>query len=143
MPDLRRTFQLIQRKYGHNVFLQRRDLSIPADGIHRIQTNNGYKPELERYTVRSRFPGRDASLPMAAEEYREGVVTNVDLLFYFQHDANPKEGDRIYVKDDRYNSTTNVMHGYELFVIDYAVAHRGVGGRIEYWTAGASRSSPN
>lgn len=143
MPDLRQTFKYIQRKYGHNILLQRRDLSIEPDGPHQLQTNNGYKAELERFTVRSRYPGRDASLPMSAEEYREGIVTNVDLLFYFQHDANPKEGDRIYVQDDRYAASKKLMHGYEMYVIDYAISHRGLGGRIEYWTAGATRSTPS
>jgi hypothetical protein len=143
MPDMRKTFRWIQQRYGHNVYLQRRDLYAAEDGVYRFKENEGYKEHLEQYTVRSRFPGANNSgLARTRNEVDEGVITEVDMIFYFQWDADPKEGDRIYVKDPRYNSP-NASDGHELYKIDYAVANRGLGGRIEYWAVGATRESPN
>lgn len=74
----------------------------------------------------------------------EGAVTNVDMVFYFQWDADPKEGDRIYVEDKRYDIAGSKDYlGMEIYEVDYALANRGVGGRIEFWTVGATREKPH
>lgn len=145
MTDLRKSFRNIQRKYGHNILLQRKDLAVEASGIYRDQDNRGYRKELERYTVRMQPVSKsNANLIQAAQEQMEGVVTNVDMIFFFQWNAAPKEADRIYVEDDRYKVPgSKKYYGYELYVIDYAVGHRGLGGRIEFWTVGANRVQPD
>lgn len=145
MTDLRKSFQYIQKRYGHNVLLQRKILSTAQDGQYRTEENGGYKKQLEKYTVRSMPPSRNtAQLVQARQESEEGIATMVDRVFYFQWNAHPKEGDRIYLKDDRYFVPgSNEFRGYELYIIDYAIPNFGIGGRIEYYTVGASRSRPN
>ncbi len=145
MADLRKTFQHIQRRYGHNIFLQRKDLASVENGMYRFETNRGFKENLERYTVRMMQPSQNnAQIVQSRQEQAEGVVILVDKIFYFQWDANPKDGDRIYIADDRYLVPGNDQYnGYEMYLIDYAVGHRGIGGRIEYWTVGATRETPN
>lgn len=143
MADLRKTFRWLQERYGFDVLLQRKDLSSPKEGQYRYQPNKGYRNELEKYTVRSSYP-RQSRLTTSREEVTEGVVTYVDLLFYFQWDANPKEGDRIYVEDDRFKiQESKEYFGMEVYKVDYALANIGVGGRIEYWTVGATREEPH
>ena len=121
--DLRRTMVGILKKYGHNIFLQR-----------RINTDNSSIKEfgevLERHTVRSRFPG---SLAAVQNEGIEGVLHNADMIYYFKWDANPNEGDRIYEHYERNSIDVRV------FTVGYALPMRGRGGRIDFWTVGAKR----
>lgn len=145
MTDLRKTFTYIQRRYGHDVLLQRKKLETTKVGPHRYEDNRGFNAQLEKFTVRSMPPSRNtAQLVQARQEMEEGVGTMVDRVFYFQWNAHPKEGDRIYMKDDRYLGVDKTeFPGYELYIIDYAVPNFGIGGRVEYYTVGATRAKPN
>lgn len=132
MPDLRKVLTGVLRRYGHDVFLQRRLL----DSANSPHPQPVYANKLEKYTVRRMHPN-SINFAGVVHERSEGVSLSVDLVFYFQHDARPKEGDRIYEPDDRYADKQIVWK------IDYAHAMRGRGGRVEFWTCGVTREEPN
>lgn len=140
MPDLRRVFKNVMTGWGHDVLLQRRVLRSQT-GLYGLEDNNGYTEKLERYTVRHRFP-RISKAASSQFEAQEGITRDVDILFYFPWDAKPKEGDRIFEPDDRFDDgRTNT--GYSSYTIDFALPMRGVGGRVEYWECGCSREIPH
>jgi len=121
--DARKSMDAILKKYGHDVLLQRRIEKTEA-------TTKKFANVLERHTVRSMYPG-SGSLPIVANEQMPGVTHSADMVFYFRWDANPSSGDRIY-EGEVADKTARV------FTIDYAIPNRGVGGRVEYWTVGAT-----
>jgi hypothetical protein len=118
------TFKKILREYGHDILLQR-----------RISDNFLYSQTFERITTRHFFPSAEA-LAQAQREDNEGVNTNVDLIFYFESEVNPKQGDRIYEE-----SPSNI-NSPNLYLIDFAAPVRGRFGKIVYWIAGATRERP-
>lgn len=124
MTLISRTRDLILRNYGHNVLLQRR---TPND--------DGWQTRLERHTVRHMEPS--ARLGLIQQEQDEGIVRDVDIVYYFRPGAMPREGDRIYERDSRYPS------GQTTWIIDWALPLRGEDGRIEFWAAGTTRESPS
>lgn len=128
MANLRKSFDGMMRRYGHNILLQRRTNAYTAD-------NATYKNELERHTVRTMIPSR--RLSNIAEEMPEGIAHDSEAVYYFRWDANPCEGDRIYENIEMYPNQI------ETFLIDKAIPMRGRGGRIEYWSVGASQETPN
>ena len=128
MANLRKSFDGMMRRYGHNILLQRRENAYTADTAT-------YKNQLERHTVRSMVPSR--RLPNVAMEMPEGITHDSEAVYYFRWDANPREGDRIYENIEIY------PNGIETFLIDKAIPMRARGGRIEYWACGASQETPN
>jgi hypothetical protein len=124
MINPERTLKKILREYGHDVLLQR-----------RISDNFLYSQTFERVTTRHFFPSSEA-LAQAQREDNEGVNTNVDLIFYFESDINPKQGDRIY-EDSQSN-----INSPNIYLIDFAAPVRGKFGKILYWMAGATRERP-
>lgn len=129
MPNVRKSFEGLLRKYGHNIYLQR-----------RVNEYDGNKPEylnqLERHTVRHMHPS-SRLLANLALEMPEGIVHDSEMIYWFKWDANPQSGDRIYENIDIYpNSLTT-------FLIDKAIPMRGKHGRIEFWTCGVSQETPN
>jgi hypothetical protein len=124
MINPERTLKKILREYGHDVLLQR-----------RISDDFLYSQTFERVTTRHFFPSSEA-LAQAQREDNEGVNTNVDLIFYFESDINPKQGDRIY-EDSQSN-----INSPNIYLIDFAAPVRGKFGKILYWMAGATRERP-
>lgn len=120
--DIRRVFEGILKKWGHDVLLQR-----------RINTDNSLEKEfstrLERHTTRNRLPG----VVGIEEENLEGEFANADLIYYFKWNVNPREGDRIYENYER------GLNDVVLFEVTYAHPMRGRGGNINYWAVGAQR----
>lgn len=145
MQDLRLVFKNLMQKWGTNVYLQRKNYAAVAQGPYKDAPNHGYSVPVERWTIRMHIPGRGSTrLASTRNEEIEGIVTDVDMIFYFPWDSNPKEQDRIYVSDDRYNVPTNTDYsGHELYVVEYAMPMRGWGGRIEFYEVGAVRKDPN
>ena len=125
MPDLRRRMERILRDYGHNIYLQRRLTDETAR----------YENRYERHTVRNMIPS-SVGLARAAQEVMEGRIVDVDVVYYFQWDAKPLEGDRIHE-----GMASSDPRGHLVFDIDYSYPHRGNGGRIEYWACGATKTS--
>jgi hypothetical protein len=66
------------------------------------------------------------------QENAQGLSVSSEVLYYFQHIASPKTGDRIY---------EDLPNGQEVFLIDFAAPVRGRGGQINYWIVGATRES--
>jgi hypothetical protein len=124
MINPERTFKKILREYGHDILLQR-----------RISDDFLYSETFERITTRHFFPSSEA-LAQAQREDNEGINTNVDLIFYFESEVNPKQGDRIYEE-----SPSNV-NDPNIYLLDFAAPVRGKFGKIVYWIAGATRERP-
>ena len=72
MIDPKRAFNKILREWGHDVLLQR-----------RLDDNFIYSDRFERVTTRHFFPSAE-TLTQVQKEDKEGVNTNVDLIFYFE-----------------------------------------------------------
>ena len=128
MSVWRNEFDKILKSYGHNILLQRRIVDTAA-GIYASRENHGFDTKLERHTVRSRLAGKSGSVPDIKMEKMEGMVQDVDQLFYFRWDAKPDKHDRIYEEE---------VMGTETFIIDWAQAMRGPNGQLIYWVAGAN-----
>lgn len=124
MIDATKTFKRILREYGHDILYQR-----------RISDDFLYSDNFERITTRSRI-ARMGELTHAQDEAFEGVVTSVDLLYYFEENVMPKQGDRIYEEMPANVNDPNI------FLIDFALPIRGRLGKIVYWIAGATRERP-
>lgn len=124
MINAERSFRNILRQYGHDILLQRR---LSDDFI--------YSENLERITTRSRI-GRMSELVHMQDEAFEGVTSNVDLIYYFESNVNPKQGDRIY------ENNISSIDDASMFLIDFALPIRGRMGKISYWICGATRERP-
>jgi len=121
MIDPKRTVRHLLRNWGHNILLQRL-----VDGKCMA-----YSSRLQRYTVRAFWPG-SVGFTNAMQERPQGLAVSSEVIYYFEHDANPKSGDRIY---------EDLPNGEEVFLIDFAAPARGRGGKISFWTAGATRET--
>ncbi len=124
----RKKFDNILSEYGHDVYLQRRTVDR-GRGNYNVRENNGFSDKLEKHTVRSRLAGRSTSIPGVKEEMPEGLVHDVDKLFYFRWDVNPDKHDRVY---------EGKPGGREIYVVDWSQPFRGPGGAVIYWAVGAS-----
>lgn len=136
--NMRSEFDKIIKNYGHNIYLQRRIYST-GEGIYQIPPNlkeSWYSDKLEKWTVRETFAGRKTALTDIAEERPEGIVHTVNRVWYFQWNSNPREGDRIYENDPRFD-------GGEIYLIDYAQPFRGEHGKIIFWEVGGTREGPS
>lgn len=117
-----KALRTILSNWGHDVLLQK-------------STEDGHADSLERHTVRHMEPS--ARLGLIQQEQSEGIVRDVDLVYYFLPDSKVKEGDRIYEQDDRYPS------GQTTWIVDWAVPLRGYRGKVEFYAVGATRETPN
>lgn len=139
MKDLRVVFNQIISQWGIDILLQRR-IYRTGNGLYSkpLPDPNDYRywsPQLEKHTVRMTFAGRRLSLSDTMEARPEGWIHTIPVLFYFSHDANPAEGDRIYVRDERFpdNLTT--------FIVTYSSAEYGRFGELAYYTVGSIRET--
>lgn len=129
MANLRKSFETILRKYGHDVYLQRRISPYQNKLVE-------YLDSLERHTTRHVYPS-NKGLPAVAAENIEGVTHDSELIYYFKYDSSPREGDRIYENLEDYPGDLVT------WIIDFVVPMRLQSGRIEYWAVGASREEPS
>jgi len=127
--NLRGEVSAILNQWGHNILLQRR--IDPFNGEEREYSNT-----LERWTVRHRYPS-NASLANVQNEALQGVIHEVDMIYYFTYDAAPREGDRIYENIETFPSDQTT------WLVSYSLPMRGRKGRIEYWAVGVIRETPS
>jgi hypothetical protein len=120
MIDLEKSFSRKLKQWGYNILLQRK------------LENGNYKDTLEQVTTRSVFPG-GMNNARSTQEEDEGVATNSNVTYYFEASVNPGEGDRIY------EMIPNVSGKYTIYVIDTSSPMRGRGGKIVFWTVGATK----
>jgi hypothetical protein len=120
MINLEKTFRGILKEWGYDVYIQRKLF------------NGNYSDSLERVTTRSVFPNGKVNSQSKQEE-DEGIVTNSDIVYYFESEVNPQEGDRIYEK------LPNAYGKQTIYTIDTASPMRGRMGKIVFWTVGATR----
>lgn len=124
----RKKFDGILSQYGHDVYLQRRIVDRGTKN-YSYREDNGFTAKLEKHTVRSRLANRSTSIPGIKDEMPEGLVQDVDKIFYFRYDVNPDKHDRIY----EHEPTRRLI-----YVVDWAQPLRGPGGAVVYWAVGAS-----
>lgn len=121
MIDLKRSFRKILKNWGHDV------------NIQRVMKNGNYSQTLEKYTTR--HVGQTGTMnATSTEEGLEGVTAKYDMVYYFEAEVNPKEGDRIYE-----DLGMGIARNYTIYRIDVATPVRGKMGKIVYWTVGATR----
>lgn len=125
MTDLRKSFLKTLTNYGHNIYLQRRISPFGSEDVE-------FEDSLEKHTVRYTYPGLRGAGGVA-EERPVGVTHDAEMIYYFQHNANPREGDRIYENLEEYPDDLVT------WIVDYVIPMRMLRGRIEYWTVGASK----
>lgn len=128
MTSKRIQFDSILKRWGYNVFLQRR---VNPYGSEKAE----YEIKLEKHTVRSHF-NRKAQLQTLANEDPEGITHSFDLTFYFRWDAEPRRGDRIY------EANKSLPDHKSTYLIDEALPMRGEKGQIIFWTVGATQETP-
>ena len=124
MIDPKRAFNKILREWGHDILIQR-----------RLDDNFIYSDKFERVTTRHFFPSSE-TLTQVQREDKEGVNTNVDLIFYFEASVYPKQGDRIYEESEININDPNI------YLIDFAAPVKGRMGITVYWIVGATRERP-
>lgn len=124
MPGIADKFDYVLTNYGYDVI------------VRKVRSGN---IEWERHTTRSRYPAV-RGLPDVGDEQEEGLVHNVDMLFYFRANADIREGDRIYEQDPRYGDGR--VDGVQ-YVVDFALANRGIRGEVSFYTVGVTRDVPN
>jgi hypothetical protein len=99
-------FIAILKEYGHNVYLQRRKLENES-GPYRMVANGRYNPVIEKWTTYRWFPGarmnvrKDRLTPL-------GLVDGIDGIFYFQPEAQIKNGDLIYEETPHERTVQNI-----------------------------------
>lgn len=133
---MRREFDNILRRYGHDVYLQRAIQPTNFWTDNDRQSDIEYKSDLEIHTVRFSLKN-NTPLSTAREEAIEGLLNTHDRIYYFRYDANPFENDRIYEIEPRPRDRQKV------FVIDAAVPMYGIGGNLVYWVCGATSDLPS
>jgi hypothetical protein len=121
MIDPKSTVRNLLRNWGHNILLQRL-----VD-----EKSMAYSSRLQRYTVIAFWTG-SIGFTNAMREAPQGLAVSSEVVYYFEYDVNPKSGDRIY---------EDLPNGEEVFSIDFAAPARGRGGKINFWTAGATRET--
>jgi len=121
MIDLKKSFKKILRDWGHDV------------NVQRMLKNGNYSQTLERYTTRhvGQTGTRNAT---STEEGLEGINANYDMVYYFEAEVVPKEGDRIYE-----DLGMGIARAYTVYRIDTSTPVRGKMGKIIYWIVGATR----
>lgn len=129
MADLRKSFDSILVKYGHNVFLQRRINEYTDEAPE-------FKNELERHTTRHMHPS-SIGLAKLADEQIAGVAHDSEMVYWFRYDVLPAPGDRIYENIELYPNNLSV------FTIDKSIPMRGKGGQIAFWACGVTQEEPN
>jgi len=125
--DARKVIKGMLQKWGHDIFL-----------LRRLPNSEEFETVYERHTVRHMYPG--SRIAEIDQEQIEGITHEADMIYYFQWDVNPREGDMIYEPDPRYEDYP--LKGATAWVISYTVPMRGAGGRVEYWMVGADREEP-
>lgn len=120
MINLEKSFQKLLRDWGYDVYIQRK------------MANGNYSNQLERVTTRSVFQNGRINT-QAKQEQQEGIEINSEVVYYFESNINPQEGDRIY------ETLPNAYSKQTIYVIDTASPNRGRMGKISFWTVGASK----
>jgi hypothetical protein len=125
MTDLRRKFSTILRKYGHDIYLQRRTNAYTSETA-------SFRDDLEKHTVRHMYSA-NIGAPGVANEDIVGISHDSEMIYYFQYNSNPREGDRLYENLEEYPNELVT------WIVDFAIPMRMQRGRIEYWVVGVSR----
>lgn len=125
---MRTEFEAILKRYGHNIFLQRRS--------QKTGEEVSYSDKLEVHTVRYSISS-NRSVMNKGQEVMEGLLSTSERVYFFKESAHPFDGDRIYEEDPRTNTNQTVWS------IDTTVGLRGISGAIVYYLAAATRIQPN
>jgi hypothetical protein len=120
MINLERSFKKILKDWGHDVYIQ------------RMMPNGNYRDTLERVTTRNVFPSGSTN-SKSAQEQMEGIAVNSEVVYYFESEINPQEGDRIY------ENLPNAFGKQTIYLVDTCSPRRGRNGKIVFWVVGATK----
>lgn len=126
--SMKAQFESILKKYGHDIFLQRRSQTTGSEVT--------YSDTLEIHTVRYSISS-SRSIMNKGQEMIEGLLSTSERVYFFKIEANPYDGDRIYEQDPR--SATH----QSVWSIDTVVPLHGINGDPVYYMAAATRIQPN
>lgn len=126
MNSINKDFDSILKKWGHNIYLQR---VIEHFNGEKLRYDNTF----ERHTVRHVSA---SSLTNSKQEHMEGIVFDLSMKYYMRVDSKPLPGDRIYENIESYPN--NIV----TYIIESVIPMRGEGGKISFWTVGATKESP-
>jgi hypothetical protein len=121
MIDVKRSIRKILREWGHDVYIQ------------RILPNGNHSLKFERVTTRA-VGQSGITNSTSTSSLDEGLLKKYDMVYYFESEVNPKEGDRVYE-----NYSMKSHKNYTMFRIEAVSATRGKFGKIVFWVVGASR----
>lgn len=121
MINERKSIRKILRDWGHDVHIQ------------RILPNGNHSDRFEKVTTRQ-VGQSGTSNALSTRDYDDGLFTRYDAVYYFEHDINPKEGDRIYE-----DYSTKPGKQKTIYRIEAVSATRGKMGKIAFWVVGVSR----
>ena len=121
-------FEAILKKYGHNIFLQRRTQTTDTE----VSFSSTFEIHTVRYSV-----ANSRSIMNKSQEMIEGLLSTSERVYFFKESAKPFDGDRIYEEDPRTSTKQTVWS------IDTTVGLRGISGEIVYYAAAATRIQPN
>jgi len=104
--NLGQEFKAILISYGHDVYIQRRKDEV-GEGPYLEIDGGLYETNAEKWTCYRWFPSLRRGSRMAVME-PEGLVYDYEAIFYFQPEAEPKEGDLIseYTPHERVSRAT-------------------------------------
>lgn len=132
--DLRKSFDTILKKYGHNVYIQRLCTSCNRTGAYQKYdqectecAGTGYSRTLEIHSCRRMLAQGGSKGSAEGIEYTpQGGVPTHGWVYYFRHDTHPEQGDRIY--DDG-----------QILRVNEVYDPRGPTGRVEYYICRTKR----
>ena len=145
--DLRATVAETLRNYGHKVLLQRTSRKLrcrcwneamsSADPRCPFCSGSGWVSRIESHYTRKDSGSMRVSWPERVQGTGMGEVQRGTGIFYFMHNVYPQVGDTVLeVGWDSQGRPTHIVKAYR---ITYVFAHRGKGGRIEYFQAGVNQ----
>lgn len=132
--NLAQDFESILINYGHDVYLQRRK-TASGDGPYMEIDGGIYVAGAEKWTVYRWFPSLRRGSRMAQME-PEGLIYDYEAIFYFQPEAEPKEGDLIS------EYTPHERVGRASYRVEHAVPYY-LSNELIYFSALCSKVDPN
>ena len=133
--NLKKEFEGILKKYGHNVYIQRRTIGKGIGPYRKAEYK--YHEQLEKWTCYRRplRAGATASADGFMKLEDEGLITNYDMCFYFQPESQIKTSDRIL------EDTPEGITKRQMFLVKKSIPYY-LGAELIYFAAYCDKVSP-
>lgn len=124
-------FASLISQYGHNVLIRRRLDVISANGAGSLDSEK-YASYLERHTA---YRTMESPGMPGVHVKNEGIVSDLEVKFYFKPSAKPKTSDLIY------EETPHERWEYERWRIERVVPFY-IDNEVKYFVAHVKRLDP-